>query len=599
MHVSIPRSTPHGRARSRLVRAALASAVLAVALPLTAQAAEASYSVKVKKRTLTVKGNGAGDKLALRVRSAAPGKLEVDVRDDGTADFKVPRGEFDRIRVKAGGGADQVRIDEASVVFTDATPTRLDGQAGNDTLLGGVGAEKLFGQGGVDTIDGNRGNDKADLGAGDDRFIWDPGDGSDIVEGRRGQDVLVFNGNGANERFDVTPNGQRARVRRDVGNITMDLKGIEQADVAALGGNDTLTVDDMAATDLRAVNGDLAGTLGTAGDSGTDQAILNGTAGADPIVASGSAGSATVSGLPTTLSLAHTEAARDSLVINALAGDDSVSAQTLAADSVRFTADGGAGDDTLLASRGADVLLGGDGDDVFDGNQGDDLALMGAGDDRFIWDPGDGSDTLEGQDGTDTMTFNGNGANENFDVSANGQRVRFFRNVANVTMDLDDVERIDTAALGGADTMVVNDLSGTDVTALNTDLAAVGGNAGDNASDRLIAIGTNGDDVATASGSAGSVTVLGLAARIDIAHAQAANDVLEIHALAGDDVVEASALAADAIQLTAEGGDGDDVLIGGAGGDTLLGQAGDDVLLGGPGNDKLDGGPGDNIVIQD
>ena len=63
-------------------------------------------------------------------------------------------------------------------------------------------------------------------------------------------------------------------------------------------------------------------------------------------------------------------------------------------------------------------------------------------------------------------------------------------------------------------------------------------------------------------------------------------------------MVEASGLAAGAIQLTADGGDGDDILVGGAGDDVLLGGAGDDVLLGGAGNDVLDGGPGDNIVIQ-
>ena len=65
-----------------------------------------------------------------------------------------------------------------------------------------------------------------------------------------------------------------------------------------------------------------------------------------------------------------------------------------------------------------------------------------------------------------------------------------------------------------------------------------------------------------------------------------------------DDVVEASGLASNGIQLTADGGDGDDVLIGGEGNDTLLGAAGDDVLLGGPGIDVLDGGPGDNVLIQ-
>jgi Ca2+-binding RTX toxin-like protein len=73
---------------------------------------------------------------------------------------------------------------------------------------------------------------------------------------------------------------------------------------------------------------------------------------------------------------------------------------------------------------------------------------------------------------------------------------------------------------------------------------------------------------------------------------------LQINALAGDDVVEGSALAAGAIQLSADGGDGNDVLIGSDGADVLLGGLGDDVLIGGPGIDVLDGGLGDNIIIQ-
>ena len=32
------------------------------------------------------------------------------------------------------------------------------------------------------------------LGAGDDTFQWDPGDGSDTVEGQDGTDTMVFNG---------------------------------------------------------------------------------------------------------------------------------------------------------------------------------------------------------------------------------------------------------------------------------------------------------------------------------------------------------------------------------------------------------------------
>ena len=83
---------------------------------------------------------------------------------------------------------------------------------------------------------------------------------------------------------------------------------------------------------------------------------------------------------------------------------------------------------------------------------------MGAGDDTFVWDPGDGSDVIEGQDGADTMRFNGANVAEKFDLSANGSRLRFFRDVGNITMDTAGVERVDVNALGGIDLVTVNDL---------------------------------------------------------------------------------------------------------------------------------------------
>ena len=95
-----------------------------------------------------------------------------------------------------------------------------------------------------------------------------------------------------------------------------------------------------------------------------------------------------------------------------------------------------------------------------------------------------------------------------------------------------------------------------------------------------------------------SVAAFGLSAQVSITGAEAANDRLTVNGLAGDDVVDASGLAAGAIQLTADGGDGDDVLIGGDGNDVLLGGPGDDVLIGGPGTDTLDGGEGDDVEIE-
>lgn len=170
-------------------------------------------------------------------------------------------------------------------------------------------------------------------------------------------------------------------------------------------------------------------------------------------------------------------------------------------------------------------------------------------------------------------------------------------NVANIVMDVNGVENVNIRALGGADTITLNDLTGTNVAVVNIDLAASTG-GGDGQPDTVVVNGTAGDDVIEVAGSAGSASVFGLAAVVNIANAEPANDSLTVNALAGDDVVEASGLDASAIRFSADGGDGNDVLIGGGGDDVLLGGAGDDVLIGGPGNDILDGGTGNNIVIQ-
>jgi Ca2+-binding RTX toxin-like protein len=188
------------------------------------------------------------------------------------------------------------------------------------------------------------------------------------------------------------------------------------------------------------------------------------------------------------------------------------------------------------------------------------------------------------------MLFNGSNAAENISISANGGRVLFHRDVANVLMDLNDVEEIDFNAFGGADRITVNDMSGTDVTKVSLDL---GGN--DNQADTVVINATSGDDVILVVGDGTGVRVLGLAAETFIFNFDA-NDRLVINGLGGDDVIEASGLSL--LRLTADGGDGNDVLVGGASQAILLGGAGDDVLIGGPALDVLDGGPGDDIEIQ-
>ena len=140
------------------------------------------------------------------------------------------------------------------------------------------------------------------------------------------------------------------------------------------------------------------------------------------------------------------------------------------------------------------------------------------------------------------MIFNGAGAAEQIDLSANGNRLKFFRTQGNVTMDTAGVELVDVNALGGADLVTVNDLTGTDVFKVTVDLAGtLGGATGDGQADRVVVNGTNGDDTIRAFGDATEVTAKGLDPVISILHPEAANDRLEINTLAGTDSVDSAA----------------------------------------------------------
>jgi Ca2+-binding RTX toxin-like protein len=457
-------------------------------------------------------------------------------------------------KILVNGGAVTVRGGTATVANTSLI--QVFGLAGNDTLTlneanGALPAAKLFG--------------------GPDNDVLTGGSGADQLFGQAGTDTLL--GKGGNDLL--------------FGGAANDTLTGGDADDQVFGqaGNDRMIWNPGDDTDLNE------------GGDGTDAVEVNGGNASEQFTATANGTRVRfdrVSPAPFSLDIGTSE----KLVLNANGGDDTFSATGNLAALIAITVDGGAGNDRILGGNGVDTLLGGDGDDFVDGNQGNDTAFLGAGDDVFQWDPGDGSDTVEGQGGADTMQFNGANISERFEVSANGQRVRFTRDIASITMDLDGIEDVDVRALGGADTITVDDLSGTDLTEVTNDLAANGG-AGDGAADNVIVNGSGGDDVIAVAGDASGASVFGLAARVTIAGAEAAGDRVTVGALAGDDVVEASGLAAGAIRLTEDGGDGDDILIGGADDDVLLGGAGDDVLLGGPGIDALDGGPGDNIVIQD
>jgi Ca2+-binding RTX toxin-like protein len=605
-------AAPRPRRRA-LATGAFAGALIAATLGLTAGQASAATTAQVKAGTLEITGDATSEKLALTATSATT--LVVDVGEDGTADFSFDRSTFTAINVSARGGDDQVDIVRGGG-GTLANVT-IDGGAGDDTLRGGDGADTLIGGTGNDTVDGNLGADVAQLGGGADHFVWDPGDGSDTVEGQGGKDVLDFNGSNANENIDVSANGSRARLFRNVANITMDLDEVEAIKLRVLAGNDNVTVGDLAGTGLKETDVDLSAT-GGGGDAQADNVIATGTGGADRfdvgpaadggVLVSGPSSDVDVTGGETqdnvnvdtlggddsitsgvdvpgpaavnldgsddtdtvtyagtddadTISLARNGNAiaafapgsgivntvtAESLVVRGLDGDDTISAGNGLATLAPLTLKGGKGDDSLRGGDGADTLIGGRGDDFVDGNIGADVARLGSGDDTFQWDPGDGSDSVDGQGGNDTLAFNGSNIGEQIDLAANGSHARLFRNVANITMDLDDIEATAVRALGGADVLTVNDLSGTGLKSVDLDLGANGG-GGDASADTVIANGTAGRDKVDVTRSDTQVLATGLPARLTIAGSEPANDQLRVNTLGGDDQVTVAPDVSDLI----------------------------------------------------
>jgi Ca2+-binding RTX toxin-like protein len=508
------------------------------------------------------------------------------------APFSIDIGTCENLVVNMNGGDDRFSATGNLATLIKIT---VDGGTGNDTILGSNGNDVLRGGDGDDFIDGQQGNDTIFLGAGNDVFQWDPGDGSDTVDGGDGNDTMIFNGSAIDELFEVSANGGRVRFTRNIGAIVMDLDNIEQIDLRALGGVDKITVNDLSGTDLLQANLFLAGTNG---DGAADTVIVNGTNGNDIIDVTGSGTTCSVIGLQTQITIQQSEGANDSLVVNGLGGDDRITASTLIADVIKLTLDGGVGNDTLIGSRGADVLRGGDGDDFVTGLQGNDTIFLGAGNDVFQWNPGDGSDIVEGGDGLDSMLFFGANIAEKIDVAANGGRVLFTRDIANITMDLDDVEKVEFRALGGADNITVGDLTGTDLKQIDVDLTGPNG-GGDGAADTITVNGTQGPDSFGATGDANGVQVFGLLTKVNILSPEAANDRLILNGQAGDDVIDCKSLEATALQLTINGGLGNDVMFGGKGNDLINGGDGNDTAFMGEGDDTFVWNPGDdNDIVE-
>ena len=310
----------------RLITASAVLGLVAIASPAVSSASTHKVQdVRAKLThdgTLEVNGGHRANALALRLGDRT--QVQVDVGDDGSADFTFPRIDLRAIEVNMGSGNDQVRVDDTNGAFTDSIPTTIAGGAGDDSLIGGAGAETLLGGDGNDTIDGGKGNDTAYLGDGNDVFSWDPGEGSDVIDGQAGSDRMLFNGGAGADTVTMSANFGRLTFFRNPGNVTMDTDNVEIVDFNALGGPDSVTVNNLTDTDVTQTNLDLTAELGgSTADGAIDNVVVNGTKGDDTINVDGSRTGVDVTGLATAVSITHADPT-DVLSVNTVAGKDSV-----------------------------------------------------------------------------------------------------------------------------------------------------------------------------------------------------------------------------------------------------------------------------------
>ena len=243
----------------------------------------------------------------------------VDFERVSPLPFSIDIGSTEKLVVNMGPGDDSFTAngDLASLISVTvdggAGNDTIHGSNGNDTLLCGAGNDSLFGGDGNDFVDGNAGADTADLGAGNDVFLWDPGDGSDHVAGGAGFDEMLFNGSAGGENFTLTADVGGALFTRDLGNIVMDLTGVEKVTLNALGGADNIHINDPSGSGVSEIDVNLG--VNGVGDGASDKIFLNDD---DAVqVVNNGAGDISILGVSgATVHITGFEAANDQLIIN-------------------------------------------------------------------------------------------------------------------------------------------------------------------------------------------------------------------------------------------------------------------------------------------
>ena len=489
-------------------------------------------------RSLTITARTGDDRIA----------DAVGMQDIGNG---VSIGNFERIMVRTGSGADQITGgDFADIIESGDGEDLVDGGAGNDTLDGGAGKDILFYSSGADIIHGGADVDILELG--------NIPNGTQSVWGRAGSNFVFFA-----DVYDITSS---ATARSELNPLFAQIASVTEVYLAGDNGN-TLLYDGIekviaSAEDSRDIL--MSGTMGgiLSGDGGDDVLVglggndlLVGGAGFDRYAVGGAWGKDVIGGEYAGLGEIHFFGwTRAQVTFSVSGGDDllmRVGANTLLF--LDYFANGPNGlaytfgfDDQTVAlnltalgavSNGAittgEVYFGtSERDEIFDGTAGADSYFMREGNDLIAGSAG--PDIISGGLGLDAVIYQG---------------------------------------------MTV---AGPEALGVTVNLATGFGQGGDAAGDILISI----EDVL---GSDGRDNITGSDRRNALAGGEGRDTIFGGE---GNDF-----LSGDAGNDRLDGGTDDDLILGGTGLDTLTGGAGNDYLNGGADNDLLTGGEGDDTGL--
>ena len=135
---------------------------------------------------LTITSNGSDN---MAVAANANGNVTLNGTQLTVSNAPVSASSVTSLDVVGGKGKNTIDLSGVTAAsFTALTTVKIDGGAGNDSIIGSALNDSISGGGGNDTLKGGDGNDSLNGGTGNDQLNGDAG--NDVLTGGAGNDYL-------------------------------------------------------------------------------------------------------------------------------------------------------------------------------------------------------------------------------------------------------------------------------------------------------------------------------------------------------------------------------------------------------------------------